>query len=391
MMGREARALFSELHTISDPLKWAERAGYSFSHIDYPFELAELTCPEGSVEFKSISNAVDLIKKIESAAPILIHATDVTVIVWNWGGDESHKRHYRYFLVSTNGDLLCELPDNADYWLKFFPFLEQTSDHVYDLSSIDNIDCYEITEPHFFAAGSMHFGHWVADTLPLIILGSELADHHILTTQLNDNASFILKRYMKKATINLSQIDMSHNQLKRFLFRELKLISNLGPRRKNKILRDFSPERDICPRISGNGLCYLLRGTVDGVTRLKNEDEILRLCEQYHVDVIDPATTRFLRSEGIFRRYHTFIFLNSSVNTNFNVLAADNSRAVNFLSDSHLSTDLSVVLGSSVYLASRLKDMQFGLAKSLDGSQSLAGEVEIPIDILRTYLVESLQ
>jgi hypothetical protein len=375
----------TRLTCVSDPYAWADRSGYERTTVLHPSFSPHVSfgyAPE-CADYPPLRAALELTRIQESRPAIRIRCTDVTLIVWNWGGVESSRRHYRYFLVSKEGDLLCEPPDSDAYWLKFFPLFHIDDDLTVTLTNVALNDSLTVEQPHVFAAGSLHFGHWTSDTLPLFLLEDIGKGANFFTTKLSDSAKSTLKFFCRGKYTPITELDMGTVNVRSFKFRELFVFANLGINRKNYVLRHaLSRDWNRCSiKKFGKRIAYLVRGEVDGQYRLRNEDEIVRFCQSHGIEVVNLSSVPFYRSQKFFEDIDIFVMLNSSANTNFNVLGHDGSRLLTFLPDVFRNESKEVTLASAVYLVPRYSDINFGLARAdtTDQVTHLASPSYIPV------------
>ncbi len=390
---------FQTVRIYSDPYKWAEDSGYRYEQLEMSNAHIlpdAIGVPVKNEAFPAITEAYRRVRAVEQKHPIVIRATNINVLVWNWGGAESTRRHYRYFPISTNGCLLAEPPDNDEYWLRAFPIFQSIGGVDCRVNIPSFIEKLVVPDAHIFAAGSLHFGHWVADTLPFFLIqGSNLSNVPIFTTKLSAPAINTLKFFCNDKNKLLTELDMGREQLKCITFKNLYLYSNFGVRRKNNILRnclrsipkiDFSSTPKRAPKI-----CYLRRGIVDGVGRLQNENEIVKYLDTRNIQLVDLRDHPFETSQSFFHQFDIFIMLNSSANTNFNVYGKDGAHLITFVPSQYSQASIDVVLASAMYLVPRVQDVTPAYALTDEIHPTLADPVHIPLGVLSDRLDQALE
>ncbi len=369
----------------SDPYEWAENSGYKIrclNHLENPNKSVKTT---RFSDFPAMEAAIQLVEDLEKKSAIAIEASNISVLVWNWGGSEAHRRHYRYFLISSDGNLLGEPPDSDYHWLRYFPIFQEDTPGKYKINLDGSCECLTVEQRHRFAAGSLHFGHWVADTLPLFLVGDQEAElTPYFSTKLSDTSKQILYSFAADHASLLTELDMGMAHTKVINFSKLVLYANIGVRRKNSLLRGVvhsqNHSNNIRNRSSSHRVaCYLVRGNVDGVARLKNESQIIEYCERRGILVVDPRQYPFARHIDLYRSFDIFFMLNSSANTNFNVLGHAASNLITFVPQSYKTKNRECILASAIYLTPRHECISLNYVEESGVNNSLSDECEIPL------------
>ena len=379
---------FINIRTVvafKDPYEWAEKSGYKIRRLDQLDNFTKSEKPTRFHDFPAMEAAIKLVEEVEQRSAIAVEASDIFVLVWNWGGAEAHRRHYRYFLISSNGNLLAEPPDSDEHWLRYFPIFQEETPGKYKINLNESCEYLTVEQRHRFAAGSLHFGHWVADTLPLFLVRDQEAElTPYFSTKLSDSVKQILYSFAASSTSLLTELDMGMAHTKVIKFSQLVLYANFGVRRKNSLLRrvvrSTKHSNNIKSRPSYHRkACYLIRGTIDGMARLKNERQIIEYCMRRGILVLDPRQYPFAQNTDLYRGFDVYLMLNSSANTNFNVLANEDSMLISFVSQNYKTHSIECVLASAIYLTPKHENIDLGYVKSVSRSETLASECEIPI------------
>jgi hypothetical protein len=374
------------------PISWARNADYAVTEIStskseplpYLSELqwANLPAP--------IKDALQLEAVLECKPPSIIHTIDLEILIWNWNPHDQSERNHKFFLISRSNELLASEPSTAEYWLKYFPFIKWNNDSTFSISEgfFPETTIYKFGSLNSsLCLGGKHFGHWVADTLPNIVMSAQyLPANAIVTNELSQDEKFFIWNKLRLGDSKFIHPPLPRERLSRFIFTKTDLIQNVSVSRKNRHLRDRLFRMTTTPLATSNTSVYLERGTVNLAKRITNEQEVINEMNKANVRVIDPRDYPFFRYPEFYFQFRNFIFYNSSVNTNFNILGSKCSRALIILHPSYSSSSEELVLGSSIYLTPRAHEIQFAVLKSSDQSHH-----HTPVRIDPDFVRESLR
>ena len=101
---------------LTEPIDWANNAGYEVIDINdgYRENIKLVFSPYPAFQVGNIEIASTAYKN-----PIYIKAKNVKIVVIN--NDQNESTHnYKYFLISSNNDLLIDDQINRKHWLKYF-------------------------------------------------------------------------------------------------------------------------------------------------------------------------------------------------------------------------------------------------------------------------------
>lgn len=360
------------LRVISSAREWAVESGYEFTEIDLAFDLCKSNPATG---FKYLSpnlqSALDLENSEYYSNPIRIRAKGLYVLVWNWETNGS-RLNYKYFIISSSGNLFCEPPGHSEIWLKYFPSLFYRQDGIIGIderiiSQAENV----VPERNMLViGGSWHFGHWIADSLPQIVQSfAEKDSFELLVTEFSPYQTSAVKHLFReiyrKNLLNVLQVNIGRSPLKVYKFSEAYIYGDFSVRAKNLLLR-LAVGSDT---IDNQGLykalphwkhsVYLFRGRVNGVERIANECRLVKIFQDEGISTVDSATLSFDQAKLLFSKYRYFITCLSSGNTNFNVFGEPNSYLVQLLPVSFQRLKSEVALGSAIYMTPRIENTNF--------------------------------
>lgn len=374
-------------------MTWAHNAGYKTKIVgdsnSYPGSVK--TSYKGNVP--ALQAAFNVIHEIEQHPLIEILANDLTILAWNWNPTNGGGRFYKYFVLSKAGEILCNDPSTSSFWFRYFPFFSQIQEDTVCLQLPTDIASLQASydEVHSLALGGTHFGHWVADTVPQFLLADELSytDPYLFTVQSHAEAGFLrrlLRRPMRGVSINLAGIRMA---LIKVPF--ARLFSNFSVSQRNSLLRarvssTLEPSQST-PISKG---CYIVRGRVDNIERISNEHELINIAIKFGLDIIQPTNHPFYSLPQIFRDYTRFVYFNSSVNTNFNVLASNDSTALALLSDEYKNCSEEIVLGSGIYMLPRIDKIKPVIVGQSHPTNNLDRRFAIDLDRFSSHLEQFL-
>ena len=386
-----------KISVFPDPRRWAESSSFSFAPLTtietHPFTAGdEIRWLPGPIQ-----GALGIEQAISAQQPIRINAKDVYVIIWNWtNGTEEF--NYKYFLMSSDGNLLAEPPNHDSCWLKYFPIFSSTQDNSLHFSNelLKNAQEIENSKPMIFAASSSQFGHWMADTLPILLYAldaltlpgsifcSPFTEYQKTVCQLLCDAS-------KLRTATLFHPMLRDEKIRIIKFRSLDVITSFSVRNKNQFTRQFvktAAERlGIRSEPALHKGAYLYRGNVNGIQRVNEEDKIVERLQEIGFSIFKTARMTFEETLTQFLSPQLFINPFGSGNTHFNLTASDSAKLIQLLPISYQQTTVEKTLGSAIYMVPRIKSTNFYLCEQLDSS-STSEHSEI---LINNYLMQEIE
>jgi hypothetical protein len=372
-------------------LTWARNAGYNYIELEKPANTPQIDTSHEELNTLpiSIQVAAKLVKAAEELHPIQIITEDLTAFVWNWYPKSPESAKFKFFFISRANELLCSDPSDNEVWLHSFPCFKRISDHEYALigqhESI-KVDHY----PSTVCLSGSHFGHWVADTLPTIVISTRNnRSVPVITRALSTEELNFIGNTLGLIGVNLYELRFKAFQSMKLVFAKTNLIQNVGINSKIQFLRNSLSVDKSMSIYKNEESCYLLRGQVDGQSRIANEDEVIKVLSDFGSRIVNPLDFPFFKSKDFFASFSKFIFYNSSVNTNFNILSNISSKALILLHPAFNSARLDVVLGSSIYLVPTLTRSSFAILNECKSSNHL-GAVHVDVHSLRPVIRQFL-
>jgi hypothetical protein len=388
------------LTPISNAVKWAEDSGYELLSIDREYKTSpeiqhsDLTHLPSNLKFALALEGSSIFGDL-----IRIRANDVYIIVWNWQTNKG-TNSYKYFIISSNGNLFCEPPAHSEVWLKYFPSLFYLKDGIVGLeeSILKNAELIIPKVKTLVIGGFPHFGHWIADTLPQIITAlSEDEDFDLFATELTAYQANVLKDLLGsydfgKRHASLIQPNVGRDRFKVYRFTDAYIYAGLSVRAKNSLLRSTLGSDNINNLSMYQGsdswthAVYLYRGCVNGVERVSNERDLVTLFQAEGIAVVDSASLTFKQARRLFSNYRYFISALGSGNTNFNIFGERNSRLIQLLPQSFQRLSSEISLGSAIYMTPRIANTDFIICEQVEPeSYSEHGSI-----IIRQHLIDEI-
>ena len=340
----------------SDGLSWASSADYKYNDITELFGEKIVFPSYYRSDIPAIVSAERIIEQHHSLSTYEIYAEDLRILAWNWIPNSKYDRNYKYFILSRTNSLLCDDIASDSTWLKYFGIFSNLDSNHVNLKIADNVSRVRFDDKVYqIALGGSHFGHWVADTVPKLLLNSERNPNlPQIFTRLTDLESKFIGRLSKNSVSGIA-IDLHGASLVQFSIPKALITVNFGLKRRHhftqaNIARSYSIEHGFSKKKG----CYLVRGHVDGHRRLENEDEIILASTRQGLDIISPLNHPFFDLPKIFQEYSHFVYFNSSVNTNFNLLASKFAKALAIVPTTYSVPTKELVLGAAAYQIPRL-------------------------------------
>jgi hypothetical protein len=340
---------------IADPVNWALNSGYEINPIDNEWRDGAFL---GHSEFPSYQAALEHAAQTLYSKPFAIEATDVSLLVFNSEGEDVH--NYKYFLISKNSEIFTDDQVNHHLWLKFFGFFNNVTNNevvlnqkfVQTVSEINNSDSL------VFVGGQSHFGHWLTDHLPLILL-CEKAKYFS-----EKNFSYLGPKLNDFQVESLSFCGISHDfqqhsigqyKLAVLKIKKLTLVTNLSIFQRYALLREkfYFQETHSSSTISKTSLVskkiYFKRGVVRGKQRIKNEAELINLLKEFNFDVITPHEFNLREKQKLLSQYDLFVCPPASAYFNFYLFSKPSAHMIFLCNETALYNKDVAVYGHSIY------------------------------------------
>ena len=353
----------------TDASTWATNSGYKITR----FKKLTRTepCTMSDLAHSHLPLGIQLAHKLEYQSCTdynsIIHASDIEIFIWNWNPSDSRERNHKFFIISRENEILCSEPNSHPIWLDSFPCFRRESETLVSMAMnpicqpLDNT-LNKIT----ICLGGMHFGHWVSDTLPKIIASkNQLPSNRILTTKLSQEEREFICRRLELSDTEFAEIDPHGFHFHKLLIKQAEIFGDLTVTEKNQILRNAVALTCTKIAVYDEKPVYLKRGQISGNERITNEQSLIEELIARGVSILDPREFPFYTHPEKYLGFSKFIFYNSSINTNFNVLARESSKALVFLHPSFNKPTIECIVGAAVYLLPRLTQI---IPKVLQGN-----------------------
>lgn len=371
----------TRLKKVCNAREWAENAGYKYDFLALPEVVG--TCSKNTSAIyacQNILSAHEIESKTEREGPILIDATNVSLVVWNWT-NTSEAYNYKYFVISNAGELLCEPPNHSDVWHKYFSIFKNESPTYVEIPEplLRQAENLYYDDAMIFCCGSSHFGHWMSDTLPLIAYAvfGENTPLNLMVTPFNPYQADVINTFetQKRRPIHgkskYTHINIGSKKLQVLKIPRLKVFGGLSTRQKTHLLRYYLTEAGVLQpsaAVDARNLYYLYRGKVNGISRLENEDQLVACLAKLSIKSVDSAKLKFSEAAKEFSKGSLFISSFGSGNTHFNLFSQLQSRLIQLLPMSYQHFTMEKCLGSAVYMLPRADRTKFLFCRQLDTS-----------------------
>jgi hypothetical protein len=382
-----------QLRVCNNALSWANNAGYKHQPVQCSEFVSSARSNPLTTTIPTIVKSVEIIDAAESEPTSEIFADDIQVIAWNWNPASDSGRYYKYFIISRAGEILCSDPSSSDFWLKYFPIFSSDGSQTVQLQLPDHCACFQLVDYRYtLALGGTHFGHWVADTVPFFLLGDHLryTDPYLFTNQTSVERSF-LSRLCVGSSAGIA-VKLKGIRVALIKISKSRLHVNFSVRQRNQLLRSrISRVLALGEDSNRKRVCYLVRGLVDGYRRIANESDLISIMSELGSDIINPSNYPLYDLPNIFLNYSHFVYLNSSINTNFNLLSNDNSQALALLTSDYAMPSDDLILGAGVYMTPRIDQITPTIVAKPFAQEEPHKSFEIDINAVSSDLVSFLE
>lgn len=338
--------------TVKKPIEWAKNAGYEIieTNDEYREKIELVYSPYPAFQAGNIE-----VIKTAYDNPIYIKAKNVKLIIIN--NDRSKiKYNYKYFLISSNNDMLVDEQINKEYWLQYFNIFTKIDENKWKIDEKykKNIQ-YSNKDGLIFVGGQAHFGHWLVDHLPIILLCEKnnirKEGEKYLTSQLNEFQIETLQSLNKN--IDIMQLNLGESYINIINIDEIKVIAKLSIYKSYQLLRSYFSLQDNLKNnkiiIPNKNKVYFERGVQRGLKRVANEEQVIEYLKSENFDIIKPEELSIEQKKINLYKYDLFISTPGSAFFNFSIFSHLKAKIIYCIHESALYNKEIAVYGASYY------------------------------------------
>lgn len=339
--------------TAQKPNEWARNSGYEIiqTNDEYRESIKLVYSPYPAFQTGNIE-----VMKTAYDNPIVIKAKNIKLVIIN--NDRSKIKHnYKYLLISSNNDILVDDQVNKEYWLQYLNILKKLDlgKWQFNEKNIEITQNIKNEDGLIFVGGQAHYGHWLVDHLPIILLCEKNKIRNkagkYLTSQLNDFQIETLQSL--NIDIDVMQLNVGQSYINIINIEEIKIIAQLSIYKSYQLLRNnlslndnfYSKEREN----SNKNRLYFERGMQRGLKRVANEDQVIEYLKSENFDIVKPEELSINQKKLKLYNYDLFISTPGSAFFNFSIFSNLNAKIIYCIHESALYNKEIAVYGASYY------------------------------------------